>query len=218
MIGKSLLRLSTQSWNLEVLDSGRCAQHIWAVWKGWSVGRCEIKCEIKQVAALRLVGVCYSGIPRCSFYGPMSSENILTDPCWCHINASCILAQLIRWCRRLHSPGRQTWVYFVPPLFFPPSSLKTMLFLTLLSLYRFYRLQEMWQTHPLHFSFHDVLCIMLFKVRNHEDKQLMLAFIFMNSKTFLSSSIPLDCTGEILYLWFISFFPCHSSSLYFCPR
>lgn len=46
-----------------------------------SVGRCEIKCEIEQVAALRLVGVCYSGIPRCSFCGPASSENILTDPC-----------------------------------------------------------------------------------------------------------------------------------------
>lgn len=202
MTVKSLLRLSAQSWNLEVLDLGRCAQHIWAVWKGWSVGRCEIKCEIKQVASLRLVGVCYSGIPRRSFCGPMSSENILTDSCWCHINASCILAQLIRWWCRLRSPGRQTCFIFVSSLFCPPSSLKTMLCLTLLSLYRFYSPQEMSQTHPLHFSFHDVLCIMLFKVRNHEDKQLMLAFIFMNCKTSLSSSIPLDCTGEILFFCF----------------
>lgn len=54
---------------LGVLDLGRCAQHRQAAQRGWSVGRCEIKCEIEQVPALRLVGVCYSGIPRRSFCG-----------------------------------------------------------------------------------------------------------------------------------------------------
>lgn len=77
---------------LGVPVSGRCVQHIRVVWRGWSVGRCEIKCEIKQMPALRLVGVCYSGIPRRSLCGPASSENILR-----YINRSllmpyCILA------------------------------------------------------------------------------------------------------------------------------
>lgn len=67
------------------------------------------------------------------------------------------------------------------------------------------------------FTFHHALCIVPFSVRNHEDKQLMLAFIFMSCKTFLSSSIPSDCTMEILYLCHVSFFPYGSSSLYFCP-
>lgn len=109
MTVKLLLKLSPQSWSLGVLDLGRCAQHIQAIWKGWSVGRCEIKCEIQQMPAWRLVGVCYSGIPRHSFCGPASSENILTDPCWWHIDTSWIPAHFIRWCHMLCGPGTQPW-------------------------------------------------------------------------------------------------------------
>lgn len=90
-----------------------------------------------------------------------SSENILTDLSWCHIDTSCILARRTRWCHRLCSPGRQPWFYFLSSLSQPPSSLKSILCLTVA---------------VIPFAFHYVLCIVSFRIKNLDDKQLMLSF------------------------------------------